>query len=236
MTENTNKLDGILGHGEARARGQDLERFIKDRYSYYAKYISYDDMLHLWDMESDRQQSYYPINQRIANRERQAAIFEKIDVDAVILEQNRNIQRLKEQAAKQRKHASHELGAREFTLTYSPKWFADDEARVEMKKAMNKLVKYYDGEIYKLRAIGEVGTNGLSHIHCFYQLHGGLKITDKNFKRAWKFWNPAKKLGWGFEGGHHANVKAASDFLGYIEKDVETAWFDMNVPIVQDPN
>ena len=79
-------------------------------------------MLHLWNMESERQQSYYPINQRIANRERQAAILEKIDVDAVMLEQNRNIQRLKE-ALKQRKHASHELGAKEFTLTYSPKWF-----------------------------------------------------------------------------------------------------------------
>lgn len=120
------------------------------------------------------------------------------------------------------------LGAREFTLTYSPKWFGDEEARVEMTKAINKLIKYYNDEIIQLRAVGEVGTNGLSHVHCFYKLNGGLKITDKNFKRAWKYWNPKKVLQRGFEGGHHATVRNESDFLGYIDKDVETAWLDKN--------
>jgi len=132
---------------------------------------------------------------------------------------------------KTKKHAGYQLGAREFTLTYSPKWFDDVQARKEMKKAMNRLLKYYDGKIEKLRAVGEVGSNGLSHIHCFYKLEGGVKITDKNFQRAWPYWNPKKPLGRGFEGGHHANVKEESDFLGYIDKDALTAWIDINFPI-----
>jgi len=128
-----------------------------------------------------------------------------------------------------KKTTRYELGAREFTLTYSPKWFDDNEARVEMTKAINKLIKYYRDEIIDFRAVGEVGTNGLSHVHCFYKLIGGLKMTDKNFKRAWKYWNPKKPLQRGFEGGHHATVKNESDFLGYIDKDVETAWLDKNI-------
>lgn len=122
------------------------------------------------------------------------------------------------------------LGAREFTLTYSPKWFGDDEARTEMIKAINKLIKYYKDEIIQLRAVGEVGTNGLSHVHCFYKLQGGIKMTDKNFKRAWKYWNPKKILQRGFEGGHHATVRNESDFIGYIDKDIDTAWLDKTFP------
>lgn len=128
-----------------------------------------------------------------------------------------------------KKTTRYELGAREFTLTYSPKWFGDDEARLEMVRAIHKLIKYYRDEIIDFRAVGEVGTNGLSHVHCFYKLQGGLKITDKNFKRAWKYWNPKKPLQRGFEGGHHASVRNESDFLGYIDKDIETAWLDKNI-------
>lgn len=130
---------------------------------------------------------------------------------------------------KPKKSTRFELGAREFTLTYSPKWMDDAQARVEMEQAMNKLIRYYEGQFEKLRAVGEVGSNGLSHIHCFYKMERGLKITDKNFKRAWKYWNPKKILGRGFEGGHHATVKEESDFLGYIEKDIETSWLDINL-------
>jgi len=128
----------------------------------------------------------------------------------------------------------YQLGAREFTLTYSPKWFSDLDARLKMAKAIDKLIKYYKDEIIGFRAIGEVGTNGLSHIHCFYKLRGGVKITDKNFKRAYSYWNPKKKLGWGFEGGHHASVKSESDFLGYIDKDIDTAWFEKTA--AEDPS
>lgn len=126
-------------------------------------------------------------------------------------------------------HAGHELGAREFTLTYSPKMMDDAAARAGMIVAIDKLCRYYSEEIVELRAVGEVGSNGLSHVHCFYKLRGGVKITDKNFKRAWPVWNPKKKLGRGFEGGHHATVREESDFRGYIDKDVAVAWFEKNV-------
>lgn len=134
---------------------------------------------------------------------------------------------------KKKKHASYELGAREFTLTYSPKWFSDEEARRQMTKAIEKICKYYkdgDQRIIKLRAVGEVGTNGLSHVHCFYQLIGGVKITDKNFKRAYPPWDTKIKQGpTGHKGGHHATVKHHADFLGYIEKQVDGAWLDVVV-------
>lgn len=127
------------------------------------------------------------------------------------------------------KHRGYELGAREFTLTYSPKWFDDETARSRMQMGITKLMKYYKDEIIDLRAVGEVGSNGLSHVHCFYKLKGGVKITDKNFKRAWPFWNPKKPMGRGFEGGHHQTVRSESDFLGYIEKDLDRgAWLDVN--------
>lgn len=130
---------------------------------------------------------------------------------------------------KRKSHASHELGAREFTFTYSPKWFEDHQARDMMQTGIERLCRYYEDQIIELRAVGEVGSNGLSHIHCFYKLKGGLKITDKNFKRAYEHWNPKKPQGKGFEGGHHANVKSESDFKGYIEKDVQSAWYEKYV-------
>lgn len=125
-----------------------------------------------------------------------------------------------------RKHRGYELGPREFTLTYSLKWFSDTEARAKMEMAIDKLLRYHYNELETLRAVGEVGSNGLSHVHCFYKFKNGNKITDKNFKRAWPHWNPKKKMGKGFEGGHHATVKQESDFLGYIEKDIATSWLD----------
>lgn len=125
----------------------------------------------------------------------------------------------------------HELGAREFTLTYSPKWFTDDfAAREAMREAMRKLIKYHQTQIINLRAVGEVGKNGASHVHCMYMLEGGRKITDKNFRRAWSYWNPDIKHGQGFQGGHHQSVKNTADFLGYIDKDIDTAWLEIKYP------
>jgi len=136
----------------------------------------------------------------------------------------------------QRPKTRFDLGAREFTLTYSNKWFDDAEARIQMTKAIDKLCKYYKDEFIYFRAVGEVGASGLSHIHGAYKLQGGVKITDKNFKRAWPRWNPAKRTGpTGFEGGHHKTIKLESDFMGYIEKDIETAWLDISRPSPGDP-
>jgi len=165
-------------------------------------------------------------------QDRALSDFEHRRFDALTTQRKLHLERLIRARAtleKQSKHAHHELGAREFTLTYSPKWMEDAEARVEMEKAIEKLCRYYRDEIIELRAVGEVGSNGLAHVHCFYKLDGGKKMTDKNFKRAWKYWNPKKKIGRGFEGGHHANVKEESDFRGYIDKDASSAWMEKNL-------
>jgi len=135
----------------------------------------------------------------------------------------------KKESQRKTSHAGHELGAREFTLTYSPKWFDDSQARERMTMAIQKLQKYYKDEIVKFVAVGETGSkDGLSHVHCFYELRGGLKITDKNFKRAYPWWNPKIKLSKrGFQGGHHEVVKNLPDFAGYIEKQ-NNPWLIIN--------
>jgi hypothetical protein len=128
------------------------------------------------------------------------------------------------------KHAGYELGPREFTLTYSPKWAGYDETTVKpmMKRAVERLMKYYKDEILELRAVGEIGKENKSHVHCAYHLTGGVKMTDKNLQRVWHMWNPKIPLGkTGFQGGHHANIQRESDFRGYIEKDIDTAWLDI---------
>jgi len=221
MTEISQKLDGNLSLEEAEATGQHV--------------CSWSCLKNLTEECKRNDEAVYEQMKREGiNRARydlmnfKSTTFEYFDAYRILVS-------LDAMPKKQKKHAGHMLGAREFTLTYSPKWMDDEEARNQMKRSMNKLYKYYEGTILKLRAVGEVGSNGLSHIHCFYELEGGIKITDKNFKRAWKYWNPAKKLGKGFEGGHHATVKERSDFLGYIEKDVDTAWYDVTLPASLDP-
>lgn len=246
MIRVSNNLDGNPTHRGQRQGGNDeeleqnlarleMERLLDERlraqYSYYLKYVnlSTDELLTL-DDELNYRYARMTTTERHLHNERYIQLanrLDKYDTQVAV-----DIQRKFDE--KPRTHASHELGSREFTLTYSPKWMDDETARNTMKTAIQRLLKYYDGDILNLRAIGEVGTNGLSHIHCFYKLRKGLKITDKNFKRAYKYWNPKKKLGFsGHEGGHHANVKSESDFLGYIDKDIETAWYDNTV--TEDP-
>lgn len=236
MTEDTNRLgrtkflDGSVScPGQTLEGKKDFESFIRTHYSYYAPYITYSDMLHLWDMESEKTIARLPTRDRIAARNRHDEILAKIDFPAALrkMEEDRRII-----LANKPKENSYQkdLGPREFTLTYSPQWFNDEEARKRMKIAIEKLCRYYDGDIVELRAVGEVGKNGLSHVHCYYELKGGLKITDKNFKRAYPMWNTKKKTGpTGHQGGHHANVKVIADFRGYIEKEVASAWLDIKI-------
>lgn len=123
------------------------------------------------------------------------------------------------------------LGPREFTLTYSPKWFTDVEARNHFHIAIERLTKYYKTEWKQFRAVGEVGANGMSHVHCFYELEAGKKITDKNFKRAYQWWDTSVKLSkTGHQGGHHASVVDVAGFKAYIEKDIDTtAWLNLTL-------
>jgi len=123
------------------------------------------------------------------------------------------------------------LGPREFTLTYSPKWFDDATARNHFHVALERLTKYYKTEWKQFRAVGEVGSNGMSHVHCFYELEAGKKITDKNFKRAYQWWDTSIKHGkTGHQGGHHASVVDVPGFRAYIEKDIDsTAWMNLSL-------
>lgn len=196
------------------------DNIIKE-YGLYADYLTRNEMLELNVLEHAKPSYKY--------RERIEQIMDKVNLEEINEKQRIQLVRMKQESKKN--HASYQLGAREFAFTYSPKWMSDSEARLEMHTAINKLLKYYADEIISLRAVGEVGSNGLSHVHCFYKLQGGLKITDKNFKRAWKYWNPKKLQGKGFEGGHHQTVKVETDFLGYIDKDIETAWLDIARPL-----
>lgn len=124
----------------------------------------------------------------------------------------------------------HQLGPREFTFTYSPEWYESDaDAQNAMRCAVERLTRYYKDEIIEFHAIGEYTRDGRAHVHGWYHLDGGRKITDKNFKRAWKHWNPKRKLGRGFEGGHHQTIERQSDFAGYVEKHLEEAWLNVNI-------
>jgi len=229
----------ILLDGKVTPRGQgqegdfDLVKALAMRYATYicvkGQSLSDEDYLTLFE---DEKRDRMSLRERYFHDEALSKVMDKIDWERSnsLLEARLQKQR---QDAKKTAHAGHELGAREFTFTYSPKWFNDEEARDLMKKAIAKLIKYYSDEIVQLRAVGEVGSNGLSHVHCFYKLRGGLKISDKNFKRAYKYWNPKKVTSrTGHEGGHHANVRVESDFQGYIDKDVDTAWLDVYYPEV----
>lgn len=142
--------------------------------------------------------------------------------------------RKKEYAKLRRNNAAgenqHELGPREFTFTYSPEWYDEDvDAQRAMEIAVEKLTRYYKDEIIEFHAVGEFTRDGRAHVHGWYHLDGGRKITDKNFKRAWKHWNPKRKLGKGFEGGHHATIQRTSDFSGYVEKHLEEAWLKVDI-------
>lgn len=137
--------------------------------------------------------------------------------------------RAKEMKATKAGNNGTQLGPREFTFTYGTHFEDDETAQRAMRQAVERLTRYYANEIYEFHAVGEFTRAGRSHVHGWYHLVGGKKITDKNFKRAYPIWNPKKKLGRGFEGGHHATIERVSDFYGYAEKHLEEAWLKVDI-------
>lgn len=128
-------------------------------------------------------------------------------------------------------NAKAKQGPWEFTLTYSPAkhgWSAD-EAKDAMRSAVERLTRYYREEIEEFHAVGEYTQAGAPHVHAWYKLDGGRKMTTKSFKRAYPIWNERAKMGRGHEGGHHEPVKRTSDFAGYVEKHLETAWLQIDI-------
>jgi len=153
---------------------------------------------------------------------------------------------IEEQARLARKHiAEHEKrirdsqrgkngkhkGAWTLCLNYSPKWYDNDyEAQVALRTAVDRLMRYYKEQLEVFRAVGEFTKAGASHVHIFYRLDSGGKITDKNLKRAYPWWDAKVKCGTGNQGGQHAPVKDVADYSGYIEKDLDVSWFHMAYP------
>lgn len=230
-----NFLDGSPLCPRQNLEGRHWTQDIKDAYKFSLldKYLSLDEWL---------EREFPPQCDTWAERAnwifRLEAIEEKIDSYDwnKRVEDRFNKQRDEARLNKRAVVNRYELGAREFTFTYSPKWFDDAEARLQMASAIQKLCKYYKDEIIQMRAVGEVGSAGLSHIHCFYKLKNGKKITDKNFQRAYKMWDTKKKTGpLGHQGGHHQTVKNESDFSGYIDKDIENSWFEVNIDTTLNP-
>lgn len=220
----------------------DFQNYLEKKYPEFLPYLStnelaiYEEGLTYYRFESSRDKAMKGMAW--------SNVMDKIPEDVLLQYQDRvstawEIE-MKEKKKRRKVHAGHELGSREFTLTYSPKWFSDEEARRQMTKAIHKLIKYYkegDQRIISFRAVGEVGKEGLSHVHGMYKLLGGVKISNKNFGRAYTPWDPDVKLGpTGHKGGHHATVKHEADFLGYMEKEVTTAWLDVSWPPSCDPN
>lgn len=127
-------------------------------------------------------------------------------------------------------------GSWELTLTYSPKWFQDDlEAQEAFRTAERKLLKYYRDELEQYRSVGEFTADGRAHLHILYRLGSGGKFTDKNLRRAYPHWNSKIKVGKGNQGGHHAPVASVSDYSGYMEKELTTAWHNYDHKNADDP-
>lgn len=133
--------------------------------------------------------------------------------------------RQREQAHKRNAEKLHK-GAWAFTLTYSPAkhGWGKEEAQSAMREAIRRLRHYYRHEIEEFEAVGEWTQAGLPHVHGWYRLTAGKRMTTKNFKRAFPIWNPNHRMGKGHEGGYHEPAKSDSDYAGYIQKDLDDAW------------
>jgi len=135
--------------------------------------------------------------------------------------------REKKAKAKNGKHK----GAWSLCFNYSPSWYENDyEAQEAIRLAVNRLLKYYKEDIEVFRAVGEYTKAGRSHVHIYYKLDSGGKITDKNLKRAYPNWNAKVKVGNGVQGGQHAPVINIADYTGYIEKDLDVSWLLVEYP------
>lgn len=235
LTEEMTHAPGKTDRANGANFYSDLQYSFEKKYPEFLRYLTTDELLVF--EEGVQFYKHETARDRALKVMRHSDVVDKVPEEVLNAYYDRvreefEIKR-REAQKKKKQHAGHELGAREFTLTYSPKWFSDEEARKQMTRAINRLIYYYkdgDQRITRMRAIGEVGTNGLSHVHCFYQLLGGVKISNKNFKRAYPPWDTNVKQGpTGHKGGHHATVKHTADFLGYIEKEVTNAWLDISV-------
>lgn len=131
-----------------------------------------------------------------------------------------------------KKHANGKhKGAWELCFNYSPDWYENDyEAQEAMRLAINRLLRYYKSQIQSFRAVGEFTKKNHAHVHIYYRLENGGKFSDKNLTRAYPHWDAKRKVGTGVQGGHHSGIIDEANYLGYIEKDLDVSWLQVEYP------
>lgn len=222
LTENASREGKGKEATDDELMTKELTRMMKANYDnhHLNKYLTIEECWELFMLEGSSRG--LAVEERVHRAQRRELLLEKVDYDELHAEAELDI--LKKQHAKNLKpesHAGYELGSREFTLTYSPDWFNDEKAQFFMKQAIERLSNYYQEEIVYFKAVGEKTKADRVHIHVYYELKKGLKITDKNLKRAYSKWDAKHH--------HHKLVKKSSDFLGYIEKDIKGSWFTKTI-------
>lgn len=109
-------------------------------------------------------------------------------------------------------------GAFAFTLTMSP---ADGLTEADLVAAVRKVMKQKSCPVTKYAwylEYGDMETKSHPHIHGMYETEKGGVIEKKHWQRAWKIWDPSKKLGAGFRGGYHRPVRSDEAYSQYIAK------------------
>lgn len=110
------------------------------------------------------------------------------------------------------------VGAFAFTLTMSP---SDGLTEADMVSAVRKIMSQKSCPVVKYAwylEYGEPETKSHPHIHGMYETAKGGVIEKKHWVRAWKIWDPSKKLGAGFRGGYHRPVRSEESYSQYIAK------------------
>lgn len=115
-------------------------------------------------------------------------------------------------------------GAFAFTLTKSPK---DNLSVGDMLKAVRKIMSQKSCPVSKYAWYYEDKGRDSNdepvhpHIHGMYETEAGGRIERKHFKRAWSIWgegDPTLRMGAGFRGGYHREVRSDERYEMYIKK------------------
>lgn len=112
-----------------------------------------------------------------------------------------------------------------FTLTKSPK---DNLTVGDMIKAVRKVMNQKSNPVKRYAWYYEDKGRDANdepihpHIHGMYETDTLGRIEKKHWKRAWSIWGegvPDLKMGAGFRGGYHREVKMQEAYSDYIKKD-----------------
>lgn len=110
----------------------------------------------------------------------------------------------------------HHKGLHAGTLTQPP---GAETTEDDMVIAMKKIFSQRTCPVKRYAWYVEYTQNATPHIHFIYEAESGGRIHAKVFMRYWKLWNESKRLGAGFQGGFHKEVKSETAYTEYIAKE-----------------